>query len=155
MMHKILTIVTLLFALNCKTSQTEAKNVEENIVLIAKGNLYGSGEEDIEAQNSIIKSKDVWQGLIDKMYSVNKVSDSFSEIDIDFSKHTIIAIFDNVKTTGGHSLELDVKTNSENIAVNIIRKFPKSMVTMVMTQPYHIIKISKSELPIVFSRVKN
>ena len=151
-----MTILILLFVLNCKTTNVnQEKMANEDLSLIAKGNLYGSGEEDINKQNLVITNQSNWEGMIGKMDSVNKVSDSFSETDIDFSKHTIIAVFDEVKTTGGHSLELDIISNSENTIVNIIHKSPKGMATMAMTQPYYIVKISKSDLPIIFSTNKN
>ncbi|EDP72529.1 hypothetical protein FBALC1_15547 [Flavobacteriales bacterium ALC-1] len=155
-MNKVMTVLILLFALNCKTTTAnQPKMGEEDIVLIAKGSLFGSGEEGIKEQNSVIINEDDWQDIMVKMNSVNKVSDSFSESDIDFSKYTVIAVFDKVKTTGGHSLKLDITPSSKNIEVNIIRKSPSGMATSVMTQPYYIVKITKSDLPIIFSTHKN
>ena len=84
------------------------------------------------------------------MNAVNKVSDNFTETKIDFSKFTVIAVFDAVKTSGGHSIELDIKPNTENVVVEVSRKSPDGMATSVMTQPYHIVKIPKTDLPIVF-----
>lgn len=154
MMNKIFITLVLLFALNCKSTQNKERMGEEDIALIGKGNLYGSGEEGIKAQNSIITDESDWQDLMAKMNSLNKVSDGFSESKIDFSKYTIIAAFDEVKTTGGHSLELNITPNSENIKVNVISKSPDGMATDVMTQPYYIVKITKSDLPIIFSTQK-
>lgn len=150
MLNKTFTLVILLFALNCKSVQNQAKMSEDDIVLIAKGNLHGSGEEGIKAQNSIITDNNDWQDLVTKMNSVNNVSNSFSESKIDFSKYTVIAVFSTVKTSGGHSLDLDIKSNSENIEVNVSPKSPEGMATSIMTQPYYIVKIPKSDLPIVF-----
>jgi len=154
-MNKIFVTLILLFALNCKSTHNQEKMGEEDIVLIAKGNLYGSGEEGIKAQNSVITEESVWQDLLAKMNSVNNVSDSFSESKIDFSIYSVIAIIDSVKSSGGHSLDLDFNPNSENIEVNVIRKSPEGMATTVMTQPYYIVKIVKSDLPIIFSTAKN
>jgi hypothetical protein len=150
MINKIFVSLILLFVLNCKSTQNQEKIVEQDSVLIGKGNLYGSGDEGIEKQNSIITDENDWQDLLAKMNSVNNVSDGFSETKIDFSKYTIIAIFDTVKTSGGHSLELDVKPNSETIEIHINGKSPEGMASMAMTQPYYIVKIPKNDLPIVF-----
>ncbi|WP_299112389.1 hypothetical protein [uncultured Winogradskyella sp.] len=149
-MNKLFAILVLLFALNCKSTEHQTKMAKEDIVLIGKGNLFGSGAEGIEKQNLIVTGSDQWNGLLKKMNSVNNVSDSFSETKVDFSKYTLIAIFDDVKGTGGHSIELDINTNSENIEVNIDHKGPEGIATTVMTQPFYIVKIPKSDLPILF-----
>jgi len=149
-MHKLLGIVILLFALNCKSSENKAKMTKEDIVLIGKGNLYGSGSEGIEKQNLIIKSPKKWKDLLNKMNAVNKVSDSFSETDIDFSEYTVIAVFDEIKNSGGHSLNLVIQETKDKFLVEVLRKSPDGIATSVMTQPYYIVKVPKSELLIVF-----
>lgn len=150
MIHKTFSIFILLFALNCKSTQNQEKMQNEAIVLIGKGNLYGSGDEGFEKQNMVINNTEDWNNVMAKMNSVNNVTNGFSETKIDFSKFTVIAVFDEVKTSGGHSLELDIKPESDKIIVEIIRKSPDGMATSVMTQPYYIAKIVKSELPIEF-----
>ena len=149
-MHKLLGIVILLFALNCKSSENEAKMTKEDIVLIGKGNLYGSGSEGIEKQNLIVTSPEEWKDLLNKMNAVNKVSDSFSETDIDFSEYTVIAVFDEIKNSGGHSLNLVIQETKDEFLVEVLRKSPDGIATSVMTQPYYIVKVPKSDLPIVF-----
>lgn len=154
-MKKPLVFIVLLCVFNCKTTleNTKTKNVEmktiESIV-IAKGNLYGSGAEGIDAQNRMITNQNDWQGLMNQMNSVNNVSHGFEETTIDFSQYTIIAIFDKVKGSGGHRLELAITSNPENTIVNITRVAPKGNSTSVITQPYHILKIAKRTLPIKF-----
>lgn len=149
-MHKLLGIVILLFALNCKSSENKAKMTKEAIVLIGKGNLYGSGSEGIEKQNLIVTSPKEWKDLLNKMNTVNKVSDSFSETDIDFSEYTVIAVFDEIKNSGGHSLNLVIQETKDKFLVKVLRKSPDGIATSVMTQPYYIVKVPKNELPIVF-----
>lgn len=151
MINKLLGIAILLFALNCKSAENQAKMIKENVILLGKGNLYGSGSEGIDQQNLVITNSEEWRDVLGKINSVNNVSNSFSETKIDFSKYNVIAVFDDVKTSGGHSIELDIAPNSENIIVNVIRKAPKGIATSVMTQPYYITKITKSDLPIKFS----
>ncbi|APY08206.1 hypothetical protein BWZ20_07775 [Winogradskyella sp. J14-2] len=149
-MHKLLGIVVLLFALNCKSAENKAKMTQENIILIGKGNLHGSGAEGIEQQNLIVTSSEEWQNLLNSINSVNKVSNSFSETDIDFSKYTVLAVFDEVKNSGGHSLNLVVEETKDKILIEVLRKSPDGIATSVMTQPYHIVKIPKPSLPIDF-----
>ena len=149
-MHKLLGIVILLFALNCKSSENKAKMTKEAIVLIGKGNLYGSGSEGIQKQSLVITSSEEWKDLLNKINAVNKVSDSFSETNIDFSKYTVIAVFDEVKNSGGHSLNLVIQETKDKFLVEVLRKSPDGIATSVMTQPYYIVKVPKSELPITF-----
>tara|TARA_B110000114_G_scaffold133888_1_gene140372 strand:+ start:183 stop:563 length:381 start_codon:yes stop_codon:yes gene_type:complete len=123
-------------------------NIEST--LIAKDNLFGNGDEGIIEQNLEITDQKTFDNLISQMNTVNNVSDSFSEIDIDFSQYKVIAIFDEIRENGGHSLELNIKSNSENIIVNITDVVPEGNATTVITQPFHIVKISNSDLPIIF-----
>jgi len=130
--------------------QNNAKMVNAESVLIAKGNLYGSGEEGLTKQNRVIDNQNDWKDLIAQMNTVNNVSDHFSETEIDFSKYTIIAVFNDVKGSGGHSIDLDIASTSKNTLVTVNYSAPKGNATSVMTQPYFITKILKTNLPIVF-----
>lgn len=148
-----LIILSLVFVMSCKSKKnTTSKMANENItsVLIAKGNLYGDGAEGLTKQNMVITNQNDWKALINKMNSVNNVSDNFTETEIDFNKSTIIAVFNDVKGSGGHQLELDISTTSEKTVVIVKPTSPTGMATSVMTQPYYIAKIQKTDLPIVF-----
>ncbi len=120
------------------------------IILIAKDNLYGNGDEGIIEQNMVISESTSWTNLIAQMNSVNTVSDSFSETDIDFSEYRVIAVFDEIKGNGGHSLELNIRSNFENIIVSITDIVPLGNATSMITQPFHIVKILNSDLAIQF-----
>lgn len=149
-MHKILVFVILLFALNCKSTENQAKMEKEDFILIGKGNLYGSGSEGIEKQNLVITSSEEWKAVLNKLNAVNRVSDSFSETNVDFSKYTIIAVFDEVKNSGGHALDLIIQEAKDKVLIEVLQKSPDGIATSVMTQPYYIVKLPKRELPIVF-----
>ncbi|WP_179339266.1 protease complex subunit PrcB family protein [Winogradskyella ludwigii] len=149
----IIISLTLLFVVNCKSNKMDQNNAEmvnAESVLIAKGNLYGSGEEGITKQNRVIDNQNDWKDLIAQMNTVNNVSDHFSETEINFSKYTIIAVFNGVKGSGGHSIDIDISSTSKNTLVTVNYSAPKGNATSAMTQPYYIAKILKSNLPIVF-----
>jgi hypothetical protein len=150
MKTNIISIVLFLLVLSCKTNVESSKMEKVDSFLIAKGNLYGSGAEGLTAQNLVIDNQGDWNSLVNKMDSVNKVSDTFEETKIDFSKFNVIAVFDEVKGSGGYSLELTINSNSKNRIVNVSRLAPEGSATTVMTQPFYIVKIAKSKLPIVF-----
>ncbi|MEO1031812.1 MAG: hypothetical protein AAFX55_10435 [Bacteroidota bacterium] len=150
MMNKFLGLLILLFALNCKPTQQPKDMTYEKVVVIGKGSLYGSGAEGIDKANLVISNPEDWEGLLQKMNSVNKVSDSFSETEIDFSKYRVIAVFDDVKTTGGHSIALNVMDNSDHVLIDVIYKSPNGIANTAMMQPYYIAKLIKSDRPIRF-----
>ncbi|WP_299778710.1 hypothetical protein [uncultured Formosa sp.] len=144
----IILLCVLTFSCNSDDDTSEMTNIE--FTLIAKENLFGNGNEGIAKQNLVISNQNDWNDLITQMNSENNVSDNFSEIDIDFSEFQIIAVFDEIKVNGGHILELNIMSNSENIIVNLTDLAPDGDVTSIVTQPFCIVKILKSDLPIIF-----
>lgn len=150
MKFKIISLVALLFAFSCKTKMDASKLNEMKSSEIAKGNLYGSGSEGIASQNLVIDNETDWKALMQQMDSVNKVSESFSETRIDFSEYIVVAVFDEVRGSGGYSLELKVDSNAKNKVIHVISQAPQGNAASVMTQPYIIIKMPKTDLPILF-----
>jgi len=116
--------------------------------IVAQGNL--DGRENIEKSNLIIQDNTSWENLISKMNTIKDVSDKFIETDIDFSRYTIIAVFDEVYGNGGHSIDvITVKENDFNVIVKLDRLL-KGNLASVITQPFQIIKIPKTEKQIIF-----
>ena len=113
--------------------------------------LTGAGEEGIQKENFVIQDKKSWNELLVKMNRINHISDSITEHEIDFSKNTLIAVFDKVKSTGGYELDLKITRTTENLVVTIMNTIPEGMATMVMTQPFYIVKIPKTQEVIVFN----
>lgn len=157
MKKQTLIILSLIFIVSCKCKKNNAEMVNNNgktvnmeSVLIAKGNLYGSGSEGFSKQNMVIENQSDWEELMNKMDKVNNVSDRFMDTKIDFSNYSVIAIFSDVKGSGGHSIEIDMSKTTKNRIVKVNYISPKGNATSVMTQPYYITKISKTDLPIVF-----
>jgi len=118
--------------------------------LIGQGNLYGDGQEKISKQNLTILDSNSWKELMIKMNTVNNVSDGFSEIDIDFANFIVIAVFDKVYGNGGHSIDITKITENENEVIVSIENILKGNITSVVTQPYHIVKIPKTNKLIFF-----
>jgi len=150
-MKNILVAVITFLIIGC-ASKKEVNSTDIESSLISKGILGGAGAEGIEKQNLVITDAKTWQDLMAKMNSVNNVSEHFSETDIDFSKFTVIAVFESVKNSGGFELDLKVTSDTETVLAEVIKSGPEKggFVTTVMTQPYYIIKIPKTDLPIVF-----
>lgn len=149
-MHKYILILISILTLSCNSSDEDILIAGIESSLISQDNLYGNGSEGIVAQNLVISDQSTWNNLMTQMNSVNNVSENFAETTIDFSKYKVIAVFSELKSNGGHRLELDITSNSEKITVGVRTISPTGNAITVITQPYHIVKITTSELPIVF-----
>jgi hypothetical protein len=112
--------------------------------------LYGAGSEGIAKQNLAIQTQEEWNNLITAMNSVNNVSNNFTETDIDFSKYQVLAIFDEVKGSGGWSIDITGVTEYQDEIIVTVENLQKGGTATVMTQPYYIVKIPKSDKKIIF-----
>ncbi|MDR2407214.1 MAG: protease complex subunit PrcB family protein [Bacteroidales bacterium] len=122
----------------------------DTFVLIAQGVLYGNGREGITKQNSVITTATDWEDLQTAMNSINNVTDSFTETNIDFSKYQIIAVFDNIRFNDGWTIAItDIIVYRDSIVVTI-QNIEKGNTDFIITQPYYIVKIPLSEIPIIF-----
>ena len=117
-----------------------------NFTEIGKGALYGSGQEGISQSNVIISNTNDWQNLISQMNSVNNVSDNFTETDINFNEFSVFAIFLEVKSSGW---EIETETVTENQNSISISTLETEYATAVITQPFSIIKIPKTNKSII------
>lgn len=149
-MKNFLIAVLSILVLSCNETDDNSNSVTIESTLIAKDNLYGAGNEGIIEQNLVISDQATWDALMTQMNSVNNVTNTFTETVIDFSEYKIIAVLDAIKANAGHSIELDITSNSESIFVNVTDLTPGGNATTVITQPFHIVKIQVTNLPIVF-----
>ena len=128
------------------------KNEESNFTSLSKGNLFGNGAEGFKKENIVISSKKEWKSLLSKFDTINKISNTFENA-IDFSKEMILVSIDKVRNSGGFSVEIIevVKEGSAFlIKVKTIGPKPMDMVTSALMQPYHIVKIKKTNKKIKF-----
>lgn len=151
-MKKYLMIfVFSLFLMSCNSDdEATTTMIPIETTLIGKGNLHGGSSQGVNQQNITITNETDWNALITLLDAVNPVSDSFTETDINFNDFTLIVAIDQVRPNGGHELDIAINSNSENIIVTVTDISPQGNATTVITQPYHIVKIPKTTLPIVF-----
>ncbi len=146
---RLILCILLFGVLGCSSTIQPSKTLKkEEIVFstISKGTLFGNGIEGILEEKFTIKNEKQWQVFLNKINSVNNVSSSFSEININFSNHNIICVFDTIRNTGGYAIEIErvfVEKKNLNIVYNKKEPGPMEMVTTIITQPYHIVKIEK------------
>jgi hypothetical protein len=73
--------------------------------------------------------------------------------EVDFSANTVIAVFMGQASTGGYALRIyDVVDIGSSIVVKMERTEPgpTCIVPQVLTQPYHMVQIAKTEKPVTF-----
>ncbi|MFT6815045.1 MAG: hypothetical protein ACJAZ3_000943 [Sphingobacteriales bacterium] len=146
-----LTIILTLSLFACKKENVvEQPSPKFETKTIAQSELYGNGNEGIVKQNLVISNDEDWANIMAQMDSVNDVSSSFSETDVDFTKYQIVASFDEVKSSGGHSLVLDIEEKTSTIEITVTHVMGDGITTSVMNQPFNLIKVSKDSREVVF-----
>lgn len=118
--------------------------------LIGDGELMG--DENITGSNLVIDNEADWNALKTQMDLFNPYSQYFTETDIDFSAYKVIAVIDELRTSGGYDITIaSITDNDGQLVVDVENSNPtEANVTTVMTQPFHIIKIPNTDLPVVF-----
>jgi hypothetical protein len=145
-MKTVITIIFSLLLVGCP------KNIEGGFTSLSKGNLFGNGVEGFKKENIVISSKGEWKSFLLKIDTTNKVSKTFENA-IDFSKEMIIISIDKVRNSGGFSVEIiEAVKEGGAFLIKVKTKGPKplDMVTSVIIQPYHIVKIKKTNKKIKF-----
>ena len=150
-MKALILIFTTFMSLSC-SDDNNSQNTTIEFTEIANGFLGGQGSEGIPKQNIVIANETDWNNLKTKMNTNVNTTESFSETEIDFSKFNIIAIFEEVKNSGEFHLSIDdIIKKPNNVFVRIKLESPSGPnVINIVTQPYYIAKIPKSDLPGIF-----
>ena len=100
---------------------------------------------------SVIKSAEDWNTLLQQVDKENPVSQDFSETDIDFDNYMVIAIFDKLQMSGGHAVDItSVMDNDDSIWIKVAYINPGGSAPSVITQPYYIARIPRSDKPVIF-----
>ena len=149
-MKKTLLILSLfLFIYSCinECDESEFQSTNIDFVEIGIGSLSGSGQEDIDQSNLVITNQTDWQELIAVIDAIVNVSGNFSETDIDFDNFMLIAVFLELKGNGYDVEITNVIENENNITITTQET---EFLTLVMTQPYHIVKIPVSDKTVIF-----
>lgn len=147
---KIITLILIVISIyfvacnNINKPPIEEKNIE--FVLIGQGELSGS---NLQKQNRVINNVTDWQNFIATMDSFsNKVSESFSETDINFSDFDVIVAIDSIHNSMTKLTIDSIIENSSNVIVFIqIQK----LIASIIVQPYCIVKVPKITKPVIFN----
>jgi|SRR5690554_7807665 len=147
-MKKIFLIAILSMTLiNCSSDDNNDSFIPQNIdfTTIGQGvkivNLM-----TIEQQNTVITNLTDWNQFIESFPEATETS----ETDIDFNTFQVIVSIDEEKGHTGHWLEItEIIENESNITVTIVTGEGDSGFESIC-RPYHILKMPKSDKPVVF-----
>lgn len=118
--------------------------------IISFTEVMKGGHSNIEvAQSFVIKDQ---ASLNNVFASINQTREPKLSIpSIDFESEMLIALFMGMKNSGGYSVKIDsIISKPKELVVFVKETKPKGRTTMVMTQPYYIAKIKKTNKTVVF-----
>ena len=144
-MKKIIIVCILVLMSGCSNN---SPSTEPDFIEIAKGILGGT--EGIVESNLIIKNANNWTILMNKMDPHSLSNIKFIETDIDFNHYQVIAVFDKMYPNTGHSINITNKTENNSSVIIKVEKIDLGGLNPAHTQPYHIVKIKKTDKNIIF-----
>lgn len=137
---------------SCGTNDAKHSENADNAVTVVdyqtvkSGVLHGAGEEGISQGIIAVSNIDELNDLRNKMNAVNEVvGEDIIADERFFEEEMLIFIFDKVRGTGGYTFNVEeITENKETLKVNVLSKSPSGPATSIMTQPYQIVSIAKS-----------
>jgi len=108
-----------------------------------------------EKKNWVIKTQEQWTELWN-VHTLTRIPHPAPPA-VNFEKEMVLAVFIGQRPTGGFAAEITkIKKYGNELIVFFteVKPAPDALVTQVLTQPYHIIKIEKNSLPVKFKKVE-
>lgn len=147
-MKQIIFIFSVLFALtSCDSDDSQTKEVSFSTIL-QDDSFYGN--YDNPKANLVIRNQEDWTALLSTMNPYTDTNYFVPDAIIDFTKYQVIAVFDEVRNNGGYSIDITKITQTNSRIFVKVEQLKKGGDNTVMTQPYHIVKIAKSDKEVVF-----
>ncbi len=112
--------------------------------------IKGVSSSQAERKDYVIKSQSEWMPILQKAAAELPAP-------IDFTRDMAVAVFQGVKNTGGYRIEISKiieKENAIEISVRDISPGRGCMVTQATTNPYHVVKVSRSDKEVIFKTEK-
>jgi len=145
-MNKAVFFFLLLFSLAAceKASDFETRVIPFEV--IAKSVCCTTNQETAQ-KNEAITNQGAWENFLETLSSPPQ------NIEIDFTNDMVLAVVDQIRSTGGYDVEIiEVKELENKIEVDVEYTAPREndIVSQALTQPYHIIKIEKQSKSFLF-----
>jgi hypothetical protein len=104
-----------------------------------------------EAQNYVINNNAEWQNLWEEVFA--NQSDKPPLPEIDFTRRTIVAVFQGIQPSNGYEISIQEIVETENSLDVIVKAFApgkRCVVLGIQTRPLDIVEIEKTEKEVVF-----
>ncbi|TDO95423.1 protease complex subunit PrcB family protein [Flavobacterium sp. 245] len=148
-MKQIILFLSLVLTLaSCSNDDSERSNVSFTTIL--QNDIYGPKDGTIPKSNRVITNETEWNALLSQLNIITQALYESPDTNVDFTKYQVIAVFDEVRHSGGYSIDITNITQSNSQITVKVEQLKKGGFTSVITQPFHIVKIAKSNKTVVF-----
>ena len=132
------------------TEQLESETTPVNFTVLKKGNLYGGGSEEISEGVIAVRNFEELQSILAQINSANQSVDESLVGDIHFfDTNMLLFVFDKLRGTGGFTMSVQgIYQSKEKLVLELAKSAPEGPATTVMTQPFQVIEIQQSNLPV-------
>ena len=143
----LLPLILLTFIGCSEDDANQTVDVEKTV--IAEG--FFLSNEVIPGQNLLISDQAEWQELLEMLETKHpNITTDISEANLDFADHQVIVVIDEVRPHTGHFINVsNILENQSNLIATVVIGNSESGYT-ALSQPYEIIKIKKSNKPVIF-----
>src|SRR5690554_2972126 len=150
--------IVLILLLSCSNDDNgNGEEVFEPQILafetISQGYLTSTGMYLFEESNLVIYSSEEWAELTEQMSFYNTVGDDFMDVEVNFQTTQVLVCIDKIYYNGGWSIDITEVIETENHITVSIENLNTGNLTSIVTRPFHIVKIPKSDKPVVFERI--
>lgn len=122
-------------------------NAQPAFRTLAKGEHSGM----TKAIQTVIRTPEEWQKLWKEHGGPQVPAPPLPKVD--FSREMVIAVYMGQQTSGGYGVEVTgVQAGDKGITVQVKRSQPPpgAIVTAVITEPFHLVAVRRSDLPVKF-----
>jgi len=146
MLYRVLSIIAYIFLITSFNTVTARANEDIKFeTIFFESFLF----QQKEYSSYAIRNSAEFNCLLKKIPDISPSSIPY----INFDKEILIAVFQGLKPTGGYDIRIEkVIMSNDQLYVYLKEKKPdrNAIVTCAFTSPYHIIKIQKTNKPIIF-----
>ncbi|MEN2414689.1 protease complex subunit PrcB family protein [Flavobacterium mesophilum] len=148
-MKQLILFLSIALALtSCNNDDSDPSKVAFKTII--QGDHYGGSPGTIQQSNLVIKNQTDWNNLQAKLNFMTLAVYTSPDMNVDFTKQQVIAVFDQVRNSGGYSIDITNITQNNTELIVKIEQLKKGDLTTVMSQPFHIVKIAKTNKTVVF-----
>lgn len=141
--------IILLAFVSCNSDDSDQDSSNVTYTEIIKGDFY-NGENSNPKANLVIQDQTIWNNVLSKMNLLMPANTIFPDTNINFTKYQVIAVFDQIRNYGGYSIDITKITETRNRIIIKVEQLKPGGIATVITQPYHIVKMPKSNKKVIF-----